>query len=38
MGANSPDPAAAKKVIAFLASPTAAEAIRSSGLEPVGSP
>ncbi len=36
IGANSPDPAAAKKVIAFLASSAAAEAIRNSGLEPLG--
>jgi molybdate transport system substrate-binding protein len=36
VGANSPDRAAAKHVIALLASVAAAEAIRNSGLEPIG--
>ena len=34
VGANSPDKAAARKVIEFLASPEAASAIANSGLEP----
>lgn len=34
VGANSPDQAMARKVIAFLVSPDAAAAIRKSGLEP----
>ncbi len=37
IGANSPDPACARKVIEFLASQAAAQAITNSGLEPVGS-
>ena len=36
VGAKSPDPAAARAVIRFLASPEAAQAIINSGLEPVG--
>lgn len=35
VGAHSPDPAVARRVIAFLASAEAAAAIRKSGLEPV---
>lgn len=35
VGANSPDREAARKVIRFLSSPAATEAIRHSGLEPV---
>ncbi len=35
VGANSPDRAAARRVIAFLASPEARQAITDSGLEPV---
>lgn len=34
VGSNSPDQAAARRMIAFLASPAAAEAIRKSGLDP----
>lgn len=37
IGANSPDKETVRKVIRFLTSPAAAEAIRNSGLEPVGS-
>ncbi len=35
IGATSPDPATARRVIGFLASPEAAQAISKSGLEPV---
>lgn len=35
IGKNSPDPETARRVIAFLASPAAAAAIRRSGLEPL---
>ena len=35
--AGSKEPAAAKALIAFLASPAAAQAIRDSGMEPIGS-
>jgi molybdate transport system substrate-binding protein len=38
IGANSPDKDAVRKVIRFLSSPAATEAIRNSGLEPVGNP
>lgn len=37
VAATAPDRAAARAIIAFLASPAAAKAIRESGLEPVGS-
>jgi molybdate transport system substrate-binding protein len=36
IAATCPDPATARKVIAFLASPEAAQAITESGLEPIG--
>jgi molybdate transport system substrate-binding protein len=35
VAATSPDPATARRVIDFLASPDAASAIKSTGLEPI---